>query len=151
MSSILDLLTLDLTKLPDKSFTRVGRDAADDDFGDLYRAELDHLELGIFNVLEIELSDSDDMMPPFKTCTFRNVSKHAIDPAQISALVAELTRTYGTDENGKADLDQSDLEAIAAGLWYGRSWTNPKEYSPPVLFGLGPDGFSLFIFGVQWV
>jgi hypothetical protein len=87
-----------------------------------YRANLNKVELGIFDYVELVCWNPD---LDFSKHSFNLFFKHRTGPptkGKVRDITNLLASEFGTDEMGEKNITDQDIRLIDQGYWTGRSW-----------------------------
>ncbi|GEM_PF-6599272 len=146
--NILDFFKTDPLKIPDESyikgeieFNSAGQEVCN------YRKNLDYLEFGIFDTVEIKIIENNSKNIFYKTFKAKKVRMD-----NLRKLIDDIYMIYGSDNNHKSKFSNKDLNEYKSNdlsILFGRAWTDFPKYKYPITIDKFEGELTLSIFGLE--
>ena len=141
---IFDLLSVNIREFNKNEFEDLGVEKNSGVEVHKYKKELDTLELGLFNLIEVAVFSAQE------ASVYLFCNREEIDVFTLKELINKFYKAYGKDTFDMGKFSDDEMENVLLDdHWNGRMWTDIK---PEITFSLTENRkIQLGILGVQFI
>lgn len=146
--NIFDFFDIDVKNIPDESFVKAdGNENIEGSGVEVYRKNLSSKECGIFDVVEVFVTEEGS-----KNVFFKSFDCMTIKISFLKKLINDLYLIYGEDSENKGRFNNQDVVDFNSKDFYmlfGRTWTEYPKHKYPVSISRDKHCLEIGIWGVN--